>query len=258
MNDTFYIIYKLTNTVNDKIYIGAHVTKNINDEYMGSGHALNRAKKKHGIEKFKKEILHVFDNEQDMWGKELEIVNEDFCKDSTNYNIRTGGVGGWNHWNGSDAHREASKRGGKSASKKLNEFIAEQKTNNTEWWQDWYNKVVEQNRNKNCNGWIYYTDDERNERKKKLSQKQSGSGNSQFGKYWISNIHTKEVKRILLNDPITEGWVRGKKGHLSKKLWVNNNIKEHYILTEKEQDYIIKGFSRGRLKKSMPQNRIVV
>jgi hypothetical protein len=258
MNDTFYIIYKLTNTVNDKIYIGAHVTKNINDEYMGSGYALNRAKKKYGIEKFKKEILHMFDNEQDMWKKELEIVNENFCKDSTNYNIRTGGVGGWNHWNGSDAHREASRRGGKSAAKKLNEFIAEQKANNTEWWQDWYSKVVEQNRNKNSNGWIHYTEHERDERKKKLSQKQSGSGNSQFGKYWISNIHTKEVKRILLNDPIPDGWVRGKKGHLSKKLWVNNNIKEHYILTEKEQDYIIKGFSRGRLKKSMPQNRIVV
>ena len=258
MNDTFYIIYKLTNVVNNKIYIGAHVTKNVNDEYMGSGHALNRAKKKYGIEKFKKEILHVFDNEQDMWKKELEIVNEEFCKNPTNYNIRTGGIGGWNHWNGTTAHIEASKRGGRTSAKKLNEFIAEQKANNTQWWEDWYARVAEQNRNKNCNGWIHLTEVERHVRKKKLSQKQSGSGNSQFGKYWISNIHTKEIKRILMNDPIPEGWVRGKKGHLSKKLWVNNNIKEHYVLTEKEQDYIIKGFSRGRLKKSMHQNRIVV
>ena len=108
MNDTFYIVYKLTNTVNDKIYIGAHVTKNINDEYMGSGHALSRAKKKHGIENFIKEILHVFDTEQQMWDKEYEIVNEAFCKRKDTYNLRTGGIGGWNHWNGSDAHKEAS------------------------------------------------------------------------------------------------------------------------------------------------------
>ena len=122
MQDTFYIIYKLTNIVNNKIYIGAHVTTNVNDEYMGSGHALNRAKKKYGIEKFKKEILYVFDNEQDMWKKELEIVNEEFCKDPGNYNIRTGGIGGWNHWNGSVNHREASKRGGRTSVKKLLRF----------------------------------------------------------------------------------------------------------------------------------------
>ena len=59
-------------------------------------------------------------------------------------------------------------------------------------------------------------------------------------------------------DTIPKGWVRGKRGYVAKTLWVNSNNKEYYILTEKEQDYIIKGFSRGRLKRSMPQNRIVV
>lgn len=255
MNDTFYIIYKLTNIVNNKIYIGAHVTKNVNDEYMGSGHALNRAKKKYGIEKFKKEIIHVFDNEQDMWKKELEIVNEEFCKDPTNYNIRTGGIGGWNHWNGSASHREASKRGGRASAKKLNEFIAEQKANNTQWWQDWYAKVVKQNRNKNCNGWIHYTDAERHQRKKQLSKKQSGSGNSQYGRIWISNILTKEVKRITIKDSIPEGWVRGKKGHLIKECWVNNGVKEHFIDLSKKQEYLDRGFIAGRLKTSVPQKR---
>ena len=255
MDDTFYIIYKLTNNVNNKIYIGAHVTKNINDEYMGSGHALNRAKKKYGIEKFKKEILHVFDNAQDMWEKELEIVNEEFCKDPTNYNIRTGGIGGWNHWNGTTAHIEASKRGGRTSAKKLNEFIAEQKINNTQWWQDWYANVVEQNRNKNCNGWIHHTDAQRKQRKKLLSNKQSGIGNSQYGRIWISNILTKEVKRSTINDPIPEGWVRGKKGHVIKECWVNNGVKEHFIDLSKKQEYLDKGFIAGRLKTSVPQKR---
>ena len=255
MNDTFFIIYKITNTVNNKIYIGAHTTKNINDDYMGSGHALSRAKNKYGLEKFTKEILHIFDNEQDMWNKELEIVNEDFCKRTDNYNVRVGGIGGWNHWNGSEAHKEASKRGGRASVKKLNEFIAEQKANNTEWWQDWYAKVVVQNRNKNCNGWSNFTPDEYEARKKRASENSKGSGNSQFGKIWISNILTKEVKRITVNDAMPDGWVRGKKGHVVKECWVNNGNKEHFILLEKKQEYLDKGFIAGRLKTSVPQKQ---
>jgi hypothetical protein len=69
---------------------------------------------------------------------------------------------------------------------------------------------------------------------------------------------TKEVKRITINDTIPIGWVRGKKGHLIKECWVNNGVKEHYILLEKEQEYKLKGFSSGRLKSSMLRSRIVV
>jgi hypothetical protein len=43
-----YLIYKITNIVNDKIYIGKHQTENINDTYFGSGVALERAIKKYG------------------------------------------------------------------------------------------------------------------------------------------------------------------------------------------------------------------
>jgi hypothetical protein len=52
-----------------------------------------------------------------------------------------------------------------------------------------------------------------------------------------------------MNDPVPDGWVRGKKGHIPKKLWVNNNVREHYILLQHEEEYIINGFSRGRLAK---------
>lgn len=49
----FYIIYKITNKVNQKFYIGIHKTENINDDYYGSGHCIKAAIKKYGIDKKK-------------------------------------------------------------------------------------------------------------------------------------------------------------------------------------------------------------
>jgi len=96
--------------------------------------------------------------------------------------------------------------------------------------------------------------------KRKETFKKNGSAqgekNSQYGRIWISNPLTKEFKRLERSECIPDGWVRGKTGHVSKKLWINNGTKEHYVLFENEQEYILKGFSRGRLKQSLPQNKI--
>ena len=40
---THYLIYKITNLVNDKFYIGKHITDNIEDNYFGSGINVKRA-----------------------------------------------------------------------------------------------------------------------------------------------------------------------------------------------------------------------
>jgi len=103
-----YLIYKITNTVNDKIYIGKHQTENINDTYFGSGVALERAIKKYGKQFFKKEILFIFNSEDEMNLKEREIVTEAFIARKDNYNKAIGGEGGSNFKG--KKHTEETKR----------------------------------------------------------------------------------------------------------------------------------------------------
>ena len=65
-----YLVYKITNTINNRIYIGVHKTKNMDDGYMGSGIAIRSAIKKYGIEKFTKEIIFEAASSEEMFEKE--------------------------------------------------------------------------------------------------------------------------------------------------------------------------------------------
>lgn len=94
--DMQHIIYKTTNLLNNKIYIGYHKTKDHTtfDNYYGSGIKLKQAIMKYGESSFKRETLFVFDNKQDAMLKEREIVDINFIKSRSNYNLCIGGFGG--------------------------------------------------------------------------------------------------------------------------------------------------------------------
>lgn len=89
-----YYIYRIINKLNGKTYIGQHKYKKLNDSYMGSGILLAKAKKKYGIENFKKEILE-FDIPN------VELANDweqmyilfERAKGKAEYNIANGGRG---------------------------------------------------------------------------------------------------------------------------------------------------------------------
>jgi len=208
----YYTVYKITNLINNKIYIGVHKTKDINDDYMGSGKILKRAQEKYGIENFRKEIIEVFNNAEDMFNMESILVNEDFVNDKDTYNLKLGGYGGWDHIDNSGANN----KGGDNFSwykKKLKDRDFRKK--------DAYIKSYRL-KQRHSEGKVKYDNftgkKHSEETKKKIgeanSKHQSGTGNSQFGTMWIYSLEEKVSKKIKKDElPVYEkqGWLRGRK-----------------------------------------------
>lgn len=191
----YYTIYKTTNLINGKIYIGAHKTKDLNDSYMGSGKYLARAIEKHGIENFKKEILFVFDNPEEMYAKEAELVNADFLAEENTYNLRVGGLGGFDY----------AIKAWKTRFKEDPSF-REKIRNNRRLSREKQNEIYP-------NG-TFHGKRHSEETKRKISEKASqrvGEGNSQFGTRWIHSLELQISKKIKKEDPLPEGWVEGRK-----------------------------------------------
>lgn len=101
-----YIVYKTTNLVNNKIYIGVHSTQNpeVFDGYIGcaikgpgSIHikhpktAFHYAVAKYGFNNFKREIIKVFDTEEEAYALEEFLVDEEFLARPDVYNMILGG-----------------------------------------------------------------------------------------------------------------------------------------------------------------------
>lgn len=91
-----HYVYKITNNVNGKIYVGVHSTTDFNDGYMGSGKYIKMAIAKYGAHNFTKEQLFEFDQAEDAYLMERELVDHDFIKRSDTYNCDIGGSGGKN------------------------------------------------------------------------------------------------------------------------------------------------------------------
>jgi group I intron endonuclease len=179
----YYIVYQITNKVNNKIYIGAHKTDNLADGYMGSGKLIIRAIKKYDIDNFSKEILFIFDNADDMYKKERDLVTESFVEDSMTYNIKPGGRGGCATVMSDETRKLLSERSiGIKKTKEHTENIRRAKTGSK---NPMYG-VAPWNKNKPG----YST--------KKLGQKRK----------WITD--GVQSKQTLREFPIPEGWRKGR------------------------------------------------
>ena len=122
---TYYTVYKTTNKLNGKCYIGTHKTSDLSDGYLGSGTFLKRAIKKHGEENFNKEVLFKYDNPDEMFAKEAELVNEDFLMNENTYNLKVGGFGGFDYINTrvvTEEHKQRRAKNGYKAVGNLSEL----------------------------------------------------------------------------------------------------------------------------------------
>lgn len=196
----FYTIYKTTNLINGKIYIGKHKTQDLDDNYLGSGKVLTYAINKHGINNFTKEYLFIFDNEDDMNNKELELVNESFIKEDTNYNLKIGGDGGWDYVNTKYPNSPMYGKSLTPETKKILSNIMLEKYKNDE---EYYHKQKQH--------MINISKSHTEEFKRHISIKQKGSNNSNYGNMWIYSLEEKMSKCISKNEAIPEGWCKGRK-----------------------------------------------
>lgn len=89
-----YIVYKTTNLVNNKIYIGVHrVCENEEHcKYRGSNKFVKKAVEKYGINNIIRETIFEFDDIDDAFLKERELVNMEFINRKDTYNLKLGGI----------------------------------------------------------------------------------------------------------------------------------------------------------------------
>ena len=86
-----FILYETTCLVNGTKYIGVHHRED--DGYLGSGNLIKRAIKRYGKDCFDRKILYTFDNGDDAYLKESEIVTPEIVESDLYYNLTIGGRG---------------------------------------------------------------------------------------------------------------------------------------------------------------------
>lgn len=115
----YYIIYKTTNKINNKYYIGMHKTKNIDDGYLGSGTCFKNALKKYGEDNFEREILEYCNSDEEMQNAEARYITEDIVNDKSSYNLKLGGLDGWDYVNGHEKYRQIIAKANASKEKRI-------------------------------------------------------------------------------------------------------------------------------------------
>lgn len=210
----FYVVYKTTNMTNGKVYIGAHRTKKLEDDYLGSGKLLCQSIKKHGRLTFSKEILHVFDNPEEMWAKEAELVTLEWVERGDTYNLMPGGTQGDRFY---QAMRNMTPKTRSEIGKKASQAHLE-KMRNDQTYRERFRSNLSRSMGGTFKGepcsWVGRRHSPATLEKMRASKVGHGAGssNSQHGTVWLAREGEKprKVKLEDLSTLLSEGWHRGR------------------------------------------------
>ena len=200
--------------MNGKVYIGKHQTARLDDDYFGSGKHLRHSVTKYGRENFVKEIIHVFDTEDEMNAKEADLVTEEFCKRDDTYNICEGGKGGWSYINRSGLNIGGQFANTPEAKEKKSQTLKLFHQQNKDFAKKYAVRISDSLKDyysKNTNPFLgkKHTVETKQIMSEKAKFHQTGKKNSQFGSCWITNgFESKKIKKL---DMVPEGWYYGRK-----------------------------------------------
>jgi hypothetical protein len=244
----FHIIYRTTNKINNMIYVGAHSTDVLEDNYIGSGHLLALAIKKYGIKSFEKVVLHIFNNPDEMFKKEAELVNKEFLKRPDVYNIVEGGFGGYNKGTTGLKHLHHPIYGKRCAvhPNAIPNMLREgwiigrnmSSTTNTIWiYKDIEKKMI------NPVDLDVYI---------KQGWRKGLPKSPTYGKIWIYHPKLNEYSLCSeseLSTKLPAGWIKKKWAPIKKGVvWINNSIDNLRISKNEIDIYIAKGWKKGMIK----------
>jgi hypothetical protein len=183
-----------------------HSTDNLEDGYLGSGKILGYSRKKHGDENHKKEIIEMCPSREVLKLREKEIVNEELLANPLNINLKYGGEGGWDHID--PKYKQQGGRAGGKITGKINILKS-------------FEPAAVQNRikKKKVAGTLFGYGQQSfgkgskhsESTKCKMSNAQLGTCNSQYGTCWVSKEgKSQKIKKDLLQDFLMKGFVRGR------------------------------------------------
>lgn len=247
-----HYVYKITNTTNGKFYIGKRKHKDpYNDGYMGSGKLIKLAIKKYGINSFIKEIIEVFETNEEAALLENRLVTIDLVNSGMCYNLHEGGHGGFAHINNDPDMRSKVSE----ASRKYNIEHGFGGDRSHLFTEDSYRRMREGSKRGN-DVLKNRSEEEKKVSYKKISESNSGSNNSQFGTVWCVEENATDLSNMKRMKAIPTGWIttaQWKENRKDKtkgtygKHWYNDG-KTNYFLSPESSVIISNKLIRGRIK----------
>lgn len=262
-------VYLTTNLINNKKYVGVHKSSCFDENYKGSGKILWRAISKYGWENFKTEIIKWCYSKEELFESErLEIEERGALSSSDYYNVMPGGCGGDNKTSLSPEEHDrfvqrikdsknnrprtqkevdhikrlhqlqvGKPRSEESNRKSRESNLGQKRSREARKRMSESHADVSGEKNPMYEVHLVKSDEER----KQISLRVSGEGNPMYGKK-----HSEESKLKMS---------KSHKGITKGKIWMTNKVDvETMIRPEEYEEFVSKGYVRGRLRKSQKCN----